>query len=325
MKNRYFSILIEECLQRLDQGESLPDLLADFPDQAQQLQPLLLVAMATRSFPLPSPRQTAQRLGRNQMLAEMNRLEIKKAFRKKAAIPQTSQLIGSLASALRAGGFNRLAYSYRLASVFLVLIMTGGFYTLNASASSQPGDFLYTLKLRLEGAGLVVSYAEESFLHPPQPWEFGQVFWALEGIPPFFTDQETGSTQADLDGGVDQETEKELKEAEKDAAQDLREIEKEIADAEKEADKDLKEIEKEISEADKEEDQESKEADKEEEQDLKEEEKESAEDDKEEDKEESEADKEEDKETKEADKETRKAEKDEAKREIDILKAKKNK
>jgi hypothetical protein len=301
----------------LDQGEDLPDLLADFPDQAQQLQPLLLVAMASRTFPLPIPSQTAQRLGRNHMLAEINQLERKESLRKTATIPAVSRVMGRLASAVRAGGFTRLAYSYRLASVLLVLILSGGFFTLNASASSQPGDFLYALKLRLEQVGLSPSYAEkESSPLPPQPWKFGQVVWALEGIPDFFSEQDNGFSITDLNP----DTEKDLRDAEKDLAKDLKEAEKELTAADREEEKDLKEAEKDLVAADREEekdlkdeekeaDKEDAEADKEDAQDLKEEEKETAEDDKEadqdlkeEEKEAAEDDKEVEKDLKEADK-----------------------
>ena len=300
IKKISFSILLEQCLQRLDQGESLPDLLADYPAHAEEIQPLLLVAMASRAFPLPVPGQTAQRLGRNQMLAEMNWLEIKQAFRKKPAIPVVSRVIGSLASVVRAGGFTHLAYSYRLASVTLVLILSAGFYTLNVSAASQPGDFLFPLRLRMEQAGLTLPYADqEPPLGPPQPWKFGQVIWALEGAPDFFLDQ---------DG--EKEAEKDLRDAEKELAQELKDAEKEAAEAEREAAQELKETEKEA-------DQELKEEEKEAAEDLKEEEKEAAEDLKEEDKEAAEADKEVEKETAEDDKEeeevTKEADKEEDK------------
>ncbi|MEJ2413403.1 MAG: hypothetical protein P8Y34_10495, partial [Anaerolineales bacterium] len=146
MKNR-FSAVVEESLQRLDRGENLPDVLADYPAQAGQLESLLLVAMASRAFPVPVPGQTAQRLGRNQMLAEMAELEGKGALRKKPAAPFASRWVSRLAGALRRMGYNKLAYSSRLAMVSLVLILSGSFLTLNASASSQPGDLFYTLKL----------------------------------------------------------------------------------------------------------------------------------------------------------------------------------
>ncbi|MFL7813930.1 MAG: hypothetical protein AB8I40_09680, partial [Anaerolineales bacterium] len=62
MISRDFAAAIEECLQRLDRGENLPDVMANFPHMAEKLEPLLLIAMASRAFPVPVPGQTAQRL-----------------------------------------------------------------------------------------------------------------------------------------------------------------------------------------------------------------------------------------------------------------------
>jgi hypothetical protein len=260
MRGRSFPTILEGCLQRLDRGENLPDLLADFPAQADQLKALLLVAMASRAFPVPIPNQTAQRLGRNQMLAEMNRLEIKEAFRKNPAIPPASRWIGALVRTARAQGFTRLAYSYRLAMVSLVLILSGGFFTLTASASSQPGDLLYNLKLGMERAGLTLSFTDQDPTNDPdrsgqaslETWEFEGYVWALDNIytgnqdldtdnpGSFGNDNESENLTADPDD-IKQE-EKDLKEAEREEVKDLKEEEKEAA-------KDLKEEEKEAAEA----------------------------------------------------------------------------
>jgi len=297
MKKHGFTAILEDCLQRLDRGESLPDLLTAYPDQADELKPLLLVAMASRSIPVPVPSQTAQRLGRNHMLIEMNQREDRNAFRKTAAIPISSRLLGSLVSALRARGFTAPAFSYRLAMISLVLILSGGFFTLNASASSQPGDLLYQLRLGLDRAGLTRSETireEEQLTQiPPQPWEFGQTVLALEGITTAYQTEEdslsdsfpndqsafltagsqeqqadTETKEADREAGkeaaqADRETEKELKTAGK-------EVEKEAAAAEKEAKQDLKEADKDASKAEKEAEKEAAQAAKETERDLKE-------------------------------------------------------
>ena len=292
MRSRSFSIILEECLQRLDGGESLPELLADFPELADQLKPLLLVAMASRAIPVPIPSQRAQRLGRNQMLAEMNRVEIKKAFRKKATIPTTSRWMGGLINLARSRGLNRLAYSYRLAIVSLVLVLSGGYFTISASASSQPGDLLYTLKMGLQRVGLTLIIPAETLTDgddplsiTPEPRQFGRYVWALDDI--YGIDQDAASGMSDsIDDRVFSTTElasdkdeiKAEKEAEKDAEKDLKEEEKAAAEAEKDAEKDLKEEEKAAAEAEKDAEKDLKEEEKEAEKDLKEQEKEDAED-----------------------------------------------
>jgi len=293
MSKRGFPITLEDCLLRLDRGDNLPDLLRDYPEQAEELKPLLLVAMASRAFPIPVPGQTAQRLGRNQMLAEMNRLETKKAFRRKKSIPLASRLIGRLVSAARAYGFTRLAYSYRLAMVALVVILSGGFFTVNASASSQPGDLLYPLRIGLKRAGLTLSIPDQEPLVPPVPWEFAQTVWALEGLYNGSQDLEEGlpgsfsnDSQVFVAGDQNEllEKGKVSAEAAKEAAQELKEQEKEAAEAAREAAQKLREEEKQAAEAAreaaqqlKEEEKKAAEAAREAAQQLKEEEKETAE------------------------------------------------
>lgn len=267
MRGRHFSTILEECLQRLDRGESLPDLLAENPGLVEQLKPLLLVAMASRSFPVPVPSQTAQRLGRNQMLAEMNALEIKKAFRKKPTIPAASRVLGGLVRAARSRGLTQMAFSYRLAMVVLVLALSGGYFTINASASSQPGDLLYSLRLGLLRAGQALSIVHEEprgegdqpLQVPPDPWEFSGFFLALDDLFGDYPDLGSGSPDTTTHGFVftvdstdqDSDSPDDLKEEAKDLIElekDLREEEKDLKEDEKEAEEDLKEEEKEAEE-----------------------------------------------------------------------------
>ena len=265
---RRFSTILENCLECLDRGESLADVLVHYPEWEDKLKQLLLVAMASRAMPIPIPSQTAQRLGRNQMLAEMNHLEIKQAFRKRSSVPFISRGITSLVSMARTWGLNRLAYSYRLTAVLVVLAVSGGFFTLNASASSQPWDFLYTLKLGLERAGLVRSVPEDLPTRPPFLDEAERMSIRQEGGDNFELQQEgDGNFESfpEFDLGplaidpveTDQETDKDLKEAEKEEEKDLKEAEKEAEKAEREAEKKaekiLKDEEKILKKADKEE------------------------------------------------------------------------
>ncbi|MEJ2448190.1 MAG: hypothetical protein P8Y37_09675 [Anaerolineales bacterium] len=252
-----FSAVVEESLQRLDRGENLPDVLADYPAQAGQLESLLLVAMASRAFPVPVPGQTAQRLGRNQMLAEMAELEGKGALRKKPAAPFASRWVSRLAGALRRMGYNKLAYSSRLAMVSLVLILSGSFLTLNASASSQPGDLFYNLKVNLERSGLVwVSSSEDQLDDSSLPGQSdsrsARSLEVLSGVNSILTDNDLSSSPPAFSESKLQEEydaqfkadEKEIAAAEREAEKDLRESEKAAAAEERETDKDLREAEK---------------------------------------------------------------------------------
>jgi hypothetical protein len=279
MINRDFAAAIEECLQRLDRGENLPDVLANFPHMAEKLEPLLLVAMASRAFPVPVPGQTAQRLGRNQMLAVMAEMKDRGALRKKPSVPLTSRLVGQLAGALRNFGYNKVAYSYRLAMVSLVLILSGGFLTLNASASSQPGDLLYTLKQGMERTGLVwmIGSDEESedlVLPGMSAVRSERAIEVLTGVNVMLTGEDESApppafANANLDGASNADLKAEEielaaaeREAEKAAAAEAREAEKDAAAEEREEEQELKEEEKAAAAAEREAEQELKQAEK---------------------------------------------------------------
>jgi hypothetical protein len=286
MMGQDFAAAVERCLQRLDRGENLLEVLADYPASSEKLEPLLLVAMASRAFPVPIPGQTAQRLGRNQMLAEMGKLEDKGAFRKRTSIPLTSWFLGTLAGVLRSLGYHKLAYSYRLAMVSLVLVLSGGFLTLNASASSQPGDLLYTLKMGMERAGLVWVIAGEDpvddlVLPGKSEVRSERSIAVLEGVNGLLTGTAESLTppafaSANLDGAAvpdpteedwepkdaDKEVEKALAEAERLAEQELKEEEKALAEAERLADQEQKEAAKAAAAEEREEEKALKEAEK---------------------------------------------------------------
>ncbi len=142
MLGQRFTELVDICLQRLDQGEDLLDILADYPDYQERIKPLLLVAMASRAFPVPIPHQTAKRMGKNNLLAEMAQMEGEGAFRKSPRIPSQARFFGKLGSSLRSTGFTRPVPNFRLAMIVLIMIFGAGFYTLNASAGGYSGEFI---------------------------------------------------------------------------------------------------------------------------------------------------------------------------------------
>jgi hypothetical protein len=137
---------IEECLYRLDRGEDLLDVLVDYPDQQQSLKSKLLVAMASRAFPVPNPDLTARRLGKNIMLQEMDTLKAQGQLRNKPDIPTSTKVIGMVSGLLRSAGYGQFVLSYRLAAVALMLVISGGFITISASASIHLGDPFYNIK-----------------------------------------------------------------------------------------------------------------------------------------------------------------------------------
>jgi hypothetical protein len=173
MRDRKIALQVEECLHLLDLGEDLLDILNNYPDRQDHIKSILLVAMASRAFPVPNPSHTSHRLGKNQMLEKMEILRVQGKFRKKPDMPVKAQVIGYLSRAFQSRRYTRLALSYRLAMVALVFFASGGFLTVTASASSQPGDMLYPLRKSMVQVSHIISQAMDIslFSDVAQPME----------------------------------------------------------------------------------------------------------------------------------------------------------
>jgi len=74
--NRYkFDLILEDCLSRIDQGESLQDVLDSYPALNGRLEPLVRAALMGRRVPKPVPSKDGFRMGKTMMLAEMNKMQ----------------------------------------------------------------------------------------------------------------------------------------------------------------------------------------------------------------------------------------------------------
>ncbi|HET7377339.1 MAG TPA: DUF5666 domain-containing protein, partial [Anaerolineae bacterium] len=132
METRLEEKLIE-CLSALDQGESIDQVLARYPDDAPQLRRLLLTAQA-----LPSLRLEP---------SEATKLKSREAFLKQASTLRQSKrrtfgLVPRLATTLAA-------------LILLSIVASAG--AVAASSAARPGDPLYGLKRTVENARLALS------------------------------------------------------------------------------------------------------------------------------------------------------------------------
>ena len=144
-----FDRILEECLSRMDRGESLMDILSVFPDLADKIKPLLMVAMLSRAVPQPVPGYTALRVGKNQLLAEMASMQAEGGFlERKPVEPPREGIVDRLARSLK-----QLQPAYRFAMLSLVVILAGGFFTLSASASGLADNIMQTLFFSFEQVG----------------------------------------------------------------------------------------------------------------------------------------------------------------------------
>jgi ribonuclease E len=185
MMGRRFSRIVEECLHRLDRGEDLLDVLADYPGEAEQLKPLLLVAMASRSITMPIPSQTAHRLGRNQMLSAMDSVSSSPVSKQAPFYQRARDWSTRTVNNLRAQFLVRPAPSYRLAIIALIVVFGSGFFAFTASAS--PGDFLNVFSADFQG--VMALFDRDSSEEPLDFFSLFSIFSENYGL--FFKDQAT--------------------------------------------------------------------------------------------------------------------------------------
>jgi hypothetical protein len=166
LNNYRFDLILEDCLSRIDRGETLHDILDSYPKLEGRLEPLVQAALTGRRQPKPVPSSGAIRIGKNTMLAELPALKQKDSIKKKETILVSNQKPGQWLEQFADQILRRtgpgLKPVYRLVIVGVFLLLVGSAFTINASASSLPGDRLYDLKLGLEKVQMVLVFNPES-------------------------------------------------------------------------------------------------------------------------------------------------------------------
>ena len=134
--SRHLDEVLDDCIERLLRGESVEDCLARYPQQAEELEPLLrAVARAQRALSL-IPGEAARERGRRRLLQELEALEAQPA-RRLWAWPRR--------------------WALGLAAVALLLLLGVG--TVAASGKAIPGDPLYPVRRAAERGRLLVTFS----------------------------------------------------------------------------------------------------------------------------------------------------------------------
>jgi hypothetical protein len=67
---RDFQTILNECLKELETGQPLDAILARYPEEADELRPLLLTAQDLKAMPIARPRSHVQQAGWQRFLGE---------------------------------------------------------------------------------------------------------------------------------------------------------------------------------------------------------------------------------------------------------------
>ena len=131
MRDSHFDNIVNDCLERMAAGESVADCLARYPEQAEELAPILQMGQATMDVSKaarPSAAVRARGMARMQAAIEERRHSRRRRW-------QMPQVFWRPISTPIAAAF---------AVVFLTVVAAGG--TTAASADSIPGEPLYPVK-----------------------------------------------------------------------------------------------------------------------------------------------------------------------------------
>ena len=131
MRNSHFDNIVNDCLERMAAGESVADCLARYPEQADELAPILQMGQATMDVSravMPSAASRARGMARMRAALEEGRHRRTVRWQ----MPRISW--GSIGTPIAAA----------FAVVFLTMVAAGG--TAVASAESIPGEPLYPVK-----------------------------------------------------------------------------------------------------------------------------------------------------------------------------------
>ncbi len=135
--------ILDLCLEELNNGKPLPEVLAAYPEQAEELRPLLLMAVKVQSVPKPEPSLNAM----HNALVEAGRY-----------IPAREK---SFSFRLNLDWLFAPGLVLARAAAVLLIVTLLSWSAVIASANAVPGDLLYPLKLAGEQIKLLLTIRPE--------------------------------------------------------------------------------------------------------------------------------------------------------------------
>jgi len=153
-----FDTALDQCLTWLRGGMGIEECLASYPEYANQLRPLLELAIQVGRVITPASSTAARAAGEQRMLT---------AFaQRQERVARISPLILYLQRVIRdltrgGPGHFRPAWNLAIVSLFILSIAGGGL-TVAASAHSLPGDALYSVKMVAQQTRLFLTRDSET-------------------------------------------------------------------------------------------------------------------------------------------------------------------
>lgn len=133
--------ILESCLQELENGTEIENILSRFPEHKKELRPILNASLKAGNKTAPAPTQAAVIRGRARLMQKVAELQHEKSVPRKHAIPL----------------FQRIAISFTVTATLLL----SGTSLVGASSTALPGQNLYPVKRGWENIRLFFTFNEE--------------------------------------------------------------------------------------------------------------------------------------------------------------------
>lgn len=143
MSNNKFDNVLNECLDRMLQGESIEQCLGRYPEQARELEPLLRTAQTARMASAIQPRTEFKAKARFEFQSALRDMSAKKSQRT-SIFPWRWQW--------------QTGWAIALVAIMIVVISGGG--TVMAAGGSMPDNTLYSVKLATEKVHLAFTFSD---------------------------------------------------------------------------------------------------------------------------------------------------------------------
>lgn len=134
-KSKEFDNILEECLERvLTGGETVEQCLASYPEQADELEPLLQTALLAKGAVDIKPRPEFRARARYQFQSELREMELKRERRFFGWQPRWATVV-----------------------IAVVVLLVAGSGTVMAASNSMPDEPLYPVKLATEAVRVALT------------------------------------------------------------------------------------------------------------------------------------------------------------------------
>jgi len=149
-----FEHILDECIRRIESGEDLNECLADYPEQATELEPLLNLAQNMYTLSTPNGSEAAALAGQQRMLNKFDGAHAHQVLSPKPTLWESGMIILAQISKTFTSIFSKENIMYRKSFIAVALalafLFAGTTMTAYASQGSLPGDTLFTVNTTLE-------------------------------------------------------------------------------------------------------------------------------------------------------------------------------